>query len=1133
MNSTRTIRLVGLVVLGLWIGLATPAHAQVDTEFWFVAPEVWANHGDSPTLLRFATFDQSAIVTVEQPANAGFPTQTISVPANSVSSLNLAPWLYQVENKPPNTVLNKGIRITSTTLIQAYYEVNPSNNLNPDIYALKGGNALGTNFFIPLQNYLNNGYTQSPSGFDIVATEDNTTIEITPRKPIVGHAQNVTFTITLDAGETWSGRATSTAASQHPFGTVVNSDKPIAITISDDSLNGTPYGGCADLFGDQIVPADIVGTEYIAIKGNLNGPDKVFFIPTEPNTTISVNGNVVTTLTNLTSIYSHTLYATAAYYEASAPVYALHLTGFGCEVGGALLPPIVCTGSQEVAFIRSTNEFMGLKILVPDGGEDDFEFNGDPDQIVASQFSDVPGTDGAWKYANITGSGFVPQLAASRLYNSTSVFHLGIINGGASSGTRYGYFSNYAAQAYVVQVDDNTLCDGDELNLESNLLLGATYDWTGPNGFTAQGNPYPFGQVNMADAGEYIVSGFVGSCPIENDTLNLLVYPFPETPTISGDSVVCEGAPLMLWTDTLETVQYQWSGPDGFYPSQESILESSATMEHEGTYTLVINDHGCLSQPALWDVAVTPEQALSISATNESLCQGEAFTLEAGAIAGASYAWSGPDGTQASNQSGMQVTNAQPDDSGWYTVSGQASDCPLVPDSVWMEVVPNPIVNGVNAPAVCLGNEATFTADFTSDGGADIIWMNASGDTLGFGNPWQIDSANWEDAQAYTVSVAFNGCAADPVAFVFDLVPPQDLEVIDANGDPIDSDQICQGDAWEIFGAGPDGTNWNWTGPENMSATDQSVSLFNAQPDESGWYTVNGAVGTCPMNPDSVYLEVYPTPAPPVLTGFDEICEGSDWSLSGTTAGNGTILWFHPFWGNHEGTTWSFIDVPLGANGMYEAYVLESNCPSPIASGTLTVVPLPEVQAQDFSTIQIDHCPDHTPALDLPEWDPLYNVNWTFTDEEENTIDFGSGPAMVAMEDGLYTAYLNTGAPCNLTATGSFEVETVLCELIVPNIISPNQDAQNERFALPDLTYFPSSTCRIYNRWGQTVYTSSDFGNAAGWEPNLEEASEGTYYYEVLINRVSGDLTVTDEHGTATYTEPGPIQLVGSLTLVR
>lgn len=57
------------------------ASAQVDTEFWFVAPEVWANHGDSPTLLRFATFDQDAVVTVEQPANPGFPTQTLNIGA--------------------------------------------------------------------------------------------------------------------------------------------------------------------------------------------------------------------------------------------------------------------------------------------------------------------------------------------------------------------------------------------------------------------------------------------------------------------------------------------------------------------------------------------------------------------------------------------------------------------------------------------------------------------------------------------------------------------------------------------------------------------------------------------------------------------------------------------------------------------------------------------------------------------------------------------------------------------------------------------------------------------------------------------------------------------------------------------
>lgn len=66
-----------------------------------------------------------------------------------------------------------------------------------------------------------------------------------------------------------------------------------------------------------------------------------------------------------------------------------------------------------------------------------------------------------------------------------------------------------------------------------------------------------------------------------------------------------------------------------------------------------------------------------------------------------------------------------------------------------------------------------------------------------------------------------------------------------------------------------------------------------------------------------------------------------------------------------------------------------------------------------------------------------------------------------------------------------------------------------------------------------TLLRFATFDQAAGWEPTPEEAVEGTYYYEVVINRNEGDLSITDENGTTTFTEPGPIRLFGSLTLVR
>ena len=55
-------------------------------------------------------------------------------------------------------------------------------------------------------------------------------------------------------------------------------------------------------------------------------------------------------------------------------------------------------------------------------------------------------------------TGFIPTGGASRLVNSSAKFHLGIINGGASSGTRYGYFSDLANYQHSTYTSDNQLC---------------------------------------------------------------------------------------------------------------------------------------------------------------------------------------------------------------------------------------------------------------------------------------------------------------------------------------------------------------------------------------------------------------------------------------------------------------------------------------------------------------------------------------------------------------------------------------------------------------------------------------------------------------------------------------------------
>lgn len=258
-----------LIIVCFFLCATFQLSAQLDTVFWFVAPEVAQQHGDRPIVFRFATLANPATITISQPANPLFPTQVLNLAANSAQTLDLTPWIDIVENKPANTTLNYGFKISATANITAYYEVNPTCACNPDIFSLKGKNSVGTSFITPFQNFLNNA-SYARSAFNIVATQDNTTITIIPTQNIVGHAANVPFNIVLNKGQTYSAENVSILAGQHLGGSVIISDKPIAVTLSDDTAQGTPYGGCADLMGDQLIPTSIIGSEYIAIKGYLN-----------------------------------------------------------------------------------------------------------------------------------------------------------------------------------------------------------------------------------------------------------------------------------------------------------------------------------------------------------------------------------------------------------------------------------------------------------------------------------------------------------------------------------------------------------------------------------------------------------------------------------------------------------------------------------------------------------------------------------------------------------------------------------------------------------------------------------------------------------------------------------------------
>ncbi len=526
------------ILIGLYLVLilfkVQVAYSQKDTVFWFAAPDLSSVPGgayDRPTYFKFSSFEQAVTITLSIPSNPSFSPIIINLNPNSHHSLNMNPYIDLIESKPANSIVNKGIKISSTKPITCYYEAAGQSTANPDIFTLKGKNALGNEFHIPFQNYLNNCSSTNGcanSSFDIIATEDATVIEITPKNALIGRPANQAFSITLNKGQVYSATALSRLASGHLGGSIVTSNKPIAITIKDDLANNIPISHCQDLIGDQMIPTTHLGKEYILVKGDLSFKDRVFICAPSINTNIYRDGILIGTISPGQMLADS--FATASTYITSdKPICVLHVTGFGCESGGAILPSIHCTGTQNVVLSRSTAEPFSLIFITKTGSESGFRLNGNTTLIPPSAFATVPNTSGNWKFAKISYS--IPSVglgAHVRVTNDIGLFHLAVINGQSSgTGCRYGYFSDFNQVALDWAQTNNSphnhFCYGDSIILTVASIEGASYSWIGPNGLVENTQNIAIPNANSSNSGEYIVTANVGNCATDFIELNVVV----------------------------------------------------------------------------------------------------------------------------------------------------------------------------------------------------------------------------------------------------------------------------------------------------------------------------------------------------------------------------------------------------------------------------------------------------------------------------------------------------------------------------------------------------------------------------------------------------------------------------------
>ena len=195
--------------------------------------------------------------------NTGW-TRNFTVEANDVFSIDLDEEQVYIENSEYERVVNKGLKITTTDTVSVYCANIATYSFDASFVLPTPG--LADDYIIQTYDQSTGSYDPS-SAFVIVATEDDTEIDITPSvNTLGGHQANQTFSITLNTGEAYQVRSNMSQGQRDLSGTRVTAHdcKKIAIFNGNNlTLIPTTAFSDSDCVFEQAMPVRSWGKKFV------------------------------------------------------------------------------------------------------------------------------------------------------------------------------------------------------------------------------------------------------------------------------------------------------------------------------------------------------------------------------------------------------------------------------------------------------------------------------------------------------------------------------------------------------------------------------------------------------------------------------------------------------------------------------------------------------------------------------------------------------------------------------------------------------------------------------------------------------------------------------------------------------
>ncbi len=658
----------------------------------------------------------------------------------------------------------------------------------------------------------------------------------------------------------------------------------------------------------------------------------------------------------------------------------------------------------------------------------------------------------------------------------------------------------YAAPAPPTFAVNTPLCSGNDLHMDvtgadPNLI----YIWTGPglsSPDTTTNSTVPNAQT--PDAGMYNLSVVnpYGCGLLVPSTVSVIINQTPPAP-VPDDMVYCQTDISVALTATpanpADTLKW-YTVPVGGLGTDVAPIPGTSV---PGTFTWYVSETtqpGCEGARALQTVLIKPKPLAPITGSPAfTYCQFDSTAVPLVATGDSLKWYTVPTGGTAADTAPIPPTDV-PGVTVWYvtqTIDGCESN--RLPISV--TIIPKPEPPLTQDVRYCqYDSSIALTAV-----GQNLKWYNSS---LG-GVPLANTPVPPTDVPAVTtwyVSQTVNGCESD-------LAPLKVTVYYKPTADIISSrDEVCQGDTLLItyVGNGSNTTSYNWQWPvgsiiENGSGQGPYIVRFNAV----GTFdiTLVASENGCFSPPATHSIKVKQTPTvslnvrnnivctdDPVYTEISMVdmeVQDYTWNIDGAHTSDGAteISGQGPYYLEWSNPGQHIVSLNITAKDQCDTKV----------SDTLMVHERPEAKIGSSATDVV--CEGSDIELSASINNSKYQYKWAPLQMFD--YDYNSPIVKVHADRSVYVS-LEVTNEYGCTSMDSIMINTKpCCELLLPTAFSPNGDGKNDLFRILNPGRHKLESLKVFNRYGQEVYTTSD--ENAGWDGSYNGVAQDMGVYQYLV----------------------------------